>query len=56
MYISSVSNKLIIYANSLKEKKYRDKEGKFLIEGEHLLEMALNIECIFTTKKDFLYK
>ena len=56
MYISSLSNKLVIYANSLKEKKYRDKENKFLIEGEHLISMADDIECIFTTQKDYKYK
>lgn len=53
MLITSTSNKLVLYANSLKEKKYRDKEGKFLIEGEHLISMASDIECIFTTNENY---
>ena len=37
MLITSLSNKMVLYACSLKEKKYRDKENKYLIEGEHLI-------------------
>ena len=53
MFISSTSNKMVVYANSLKEKKYRDKENKYLIEGEHLISMAKDIECIFTTNQNY---
>ena len=37
MIIESVDNKKIKYLKKLKEKKYRDEEKKFLIEGEHLV-------------------
>lgn len=55
MIITSLTNKQVQYACSLKEKKYRDKENKYLIEGEHLIEMAdaLEIDCLFTTDLDF---
>ena len=53
MVITSTSNKMVLYASSLKEKKYRDKEGKYLIEGEHLISMAKDIECIFTTNENY---
>ena len=53
MYITSTNNKMVLYANSLKEKKYRDKENKYLIEGEHLISMANDIECIFTTNENY---
>lgn len=53
MEITSTKNQMVLYACSLKEKKYRDKENKFLIEGEHLIEMANNIETIFTTNKNY---
>ena len=53
MYITSTNNKMVLYANSLKEKKYRDKEGKYLIEGEHLISMAKDIESIFTTDESY---
>lgn len=51
MIITSLTNQHVLYACSLKEKKYRDKENKFLIEGDHLLQMAPieSIECLFTT-------
>lgn len=53
MIITSVNNKMVLYANSLKNKKYRDSENKYLIEGEHLILMENEIECIFTTNKDY---
>jgi len=37
MIIESVDNKRIKYLKKLKDKKYRDEEKKFLIEGEHLV-------------------
>lgn len=55
MVITSTNNKMVLYANSLKEKKYRDKENKYLIEGEHLISIASDIECIFTTKENYTY-
>ena len=53
MQITSTNNKMVLYAASLKEKKYRDKENKYLIEGEHLISMADDIECIFTTDENY---
>ncbi len=40
--ITSKENKIIKYTLKLKESKYIKKEKKFIIEGEHLLEMAIN--------------
>ena len=37
MYIESSQNKIIKQINSLKQKKYRDKEGLFIVEGERLI-------------------
>ena len=37
MVITSVNNERIKEISKLKEKKYRDSTGTFLIEGEHLL-------------------
>ena len=51
--INTTSKKKVLYANSLKEKKYREKENKYLIEGEHLISMAKDIECIFTTNENY---
>jgi TrmH family RNA methyltransferase len=46
-----VSNNDLKYYSSLKQKKYREKEGKFLIEGFHLIEECLSsqykMETIF---------
>ncbi len=41
MIIESSSNAKVKYWKKLKEKKERDKEGLFLIEGDHLLNEAL---------------
>lgn len=38
--ITSINNELIKSASKLKEKKYRDIENCFLVEGYHLVEMA----------------
>lgn len=40
MIITSLTNQEIKYLDKLKQKKYRDKEKKFLVEGEHLVEEA----------------
>ena len=42
MYIESLSNKKIKELNKLKNKKYRDQEGLFLVEGCHLVSEAYN--------------
>ncbi len=39
--ITSKDNAKIKYVNKLKQKKFRDKEHRFLIFGEHLIEEAL---------------
>lgn len=46
MVITSSNNEHIKEINRLKEKKYRDLTGTFLIEGEHLVEEALNNNLI----------
>ena len=54
MELTSTKNATVLYAASLKDKKYRDKENKYLIEGEHLVNMAGDdIECIFTTDESY---
>lgn len=40
-YISSVSNPRVKEWAKLLERKYRDREGKFLLEGIHLVKEAL---------------
>lgn len=42
MIISSVHNEKIKYIKKLKENKYIESEGKFIVEGEHLVIEALN--------------
>ncbi|MBP3766580.1 MAG: RNA methyltransferase [Bacilli bacterium] len=42
MYIESLSNKKIKDLNKLKNKKYRDLENLFLVEGWHLVKEAYN--------------
>jgi TrmH family RNA methyltransferase len=41
-YISSASNPRVKEWAKLKERKYRDREGKFLLEGLHLVKEALD--------------
>lgn len=53
MIITSLSNNHIKELNHLKEKKYRDKVGKFLIEGDHLAQEAFKaglLEELITTE------
>ena len=38
--ITSLENKKIKYINKLKNKKFRDEEGIFVIETKHLVEEA----------------
>ena len=53
--ITSKDNAKIKYINKLKQKKFRDKEQRFLIFGEHLIMEALNTNQeleIYTTNPD----
>lgn len=45
MYYSSVDNPKIKEIKKLQQKKYRDKTGLFLVEGEHLVLEALKENC-----------
>lgn len=49
MRITSLQNDKVKYWVSLKEKKNRDKEKKFLIEGEHLINEAKKLNLIVET-------
>lgn len=57
MELTSVNNDKVKRWQKLKQKKYRDTEKLFLIEDEHLVEVALNLgivkEIITTTAKSF---
>ena len=46
MIIESVDNKKIKELRKLKEKKYRDSEKLFLVEGEHLVLEAYKADCL----------
>lgn len=51
--ITSVTNNTIKMLIRLKQKKYRDELGYYLIEGEHLVTEALKakqVECLISTK------
>lgn len=51
--ITSTSNNTIKTLIKLKQKKYRDKTGYYLVEGEHLVEEAMKakqVECLISTK------
>ena len=51
--ITSTNNNTIKTLIKLKQKKYRNQFGHYLIEGEHLVNEALKanqVECIITTK------
>lgn len=53
--ITSVKNETIKELMKLKQKKYRDETGSFLIEGYHLVEEARKYQCIeklITTSKN----
>lgn len=57
MIITSNNNNKIKYWKKLTEKKFRDQEGKFLVEGDHLLNEALKnnllLEVITTLENDY---
>ena len=46
MYYSSTNNEFIKKIKKLNEKKYRDKQGEFLIEGEHLIQEAIKKDIV----------
>lgn len=46
MLYASISNKKIKNYSKLKDKKTRDKEKKFIVEGEHLVKEAYNNKCL----------
>ena len=50
--ISSINNETIKSFLNLRDKKIRNKEQKFLIEGYHLIEEAIKtnqLECVITS-------
>lgn len=49
MKIESLSNSKVKEWNKLKEKKYRDETGLFIIEGDHLIEEALKKQMVVAT-------
>ena len=56
MIIESLNNSKVKAWNKLKEKKFRDEENSFLIEGDHLVECALNygvVKEIITTDENY---
>ncbi len=51
--ITSVNNNLIKELVKLKQKKYRDKEKKFIVEGYNIIEEAKEyLDCILITKEE----
>ena len=46
--IRSLQNEQIKNIAKLKEKKYRDETGLFLVEGDHLVRMAKEANCLVT--------
>ena len=46
--IKSLQNEQIKNFAKLKEKKYRDESGLFLVEGDHLVRRAIEANCLTT--------
>ena len=46
--IKSLQNEQIKNFARLKEKKYRDEVGLFIVEGDHLVRMAIEANCLVT--------
>lgn len=46
--IKSLQNEQIKNFARLKEKKYRDETGLFIVEGDHLVRMAMEANCLVT--------
>ena len=44
--INSLQNRKVKEWASLQQKKYRDIQGRFLIEGKHLIQEALEAGCV----------
>ncbi len=59
MIITSLTNQEIKFLTKLKQKKFRDQEKLFLVEGEHLIEEALKkkliIKIIVTEQNKSIY-
>ncbi|MBQ9834534.1 MAG: RNA methyltransferase [Bacilli bacterium] len=57
MEITSLNNAKVKYWAKLYDKKFRDNENKFIVEGDHLIEEALKnnvlLEIITTLNKEF---
>ncbi len=56
MIIASLNNSKVKACSKLKEKKFRDEKNSFLIEGDHLVECALNygvVKEIITTDENY---
>lgn len=57
MEITSLNNAKVKYWTKLYDKKFRDSENKFIVEGDHLIEEALKnnvvLEVITTLDKEF---
>ena len=49
MEITSTQNNKVKYWNNLKDKKFRDQEHKFLIEGDHLILEAKKLGLVLET-------
>ena len=49
MNITSTQNQKVKYWNNLKNKKFRDQEKKFLIEGDHLISEAEKLGLVLET-------
>ncbi len=49
--ITSLENKKIKYLSKLLQKKYRDQDGLFLVEGEHLVEEAFKANVLLEVIK-----
>ena len=46
--INSLQNKKVKEWTSLQQKKYRDRTGRYLVEGRHLIDEALSAGCVET--------
>lgn len=59
MKIESLTNNKVIYWNKLNNKKFRDEEGLFLVEGDHLINEAKKnnlIECTIGLDDSYDYE
>ncbi len=59
MVITSINNEKVKYWTKLKDKKYRDIEKKFIIEGDHLVNIALEKNLVIdliSLNDEFIFK